>query len=66
MGHHIWKIILSKSVFTRVTDGRRLLFYSIYVISGVAAVSAIAIRNLFNFERLNRKTGVACLCVTLG
>ena len=43
MGHHIWKIILSKSVFTRVTDGRRLLCYSVYVVSGVAVVSAVAL-----------------------
>ena len=32
-----------KSVFTRVTDGRRLLYYSVYVVGGVAAVSATAI-----------------------
>ena len=32
-----------QSVFTRVTDGRRLLYYSAYVVGGVAAVSAIAL-----------------------
>ena len=32
-----------QSVFTRVTDGRRLLYYSAYVVGGVAAVSAVAL-----------------------
>ncbi len=32
MGHHVWKIIKSKSVFTRVTDGQRLRAYSAYII----------------------------------
>jgi hypothetical protein len=43
MGHHIWKIILSKSVFTRVTDGERLRYYTLYVVCGVGSVSAVPI-----------------------
>ena len=42
MGHHVWKIIRQKSVFTRVTDGRRLLYYSIFIVSGTSSVAALA------------------------
>ena len=27
MGHHVWKVIRSKSVFTRVTDSQRCCYY---------------------------------------
>jgi hypothetical protein len=45
MGHHVWKIIMSKSVFTRVTDGTRLCYYSIYVICalGVIVIDALCV-----------------------
>lgn len=43
MGHHIWKIILSKSVFTRVTDGQRLVYYSAYVLAGLVSVTGVAV-----------------------
>ena len=38
MGHHVWKKIKSKSVFTRVTDGQLLKYYSMYIIIGLAVV----------------------------
>ena len=42
MGHHVWKVIRSKSVFTRVTDGQRCCYYSLYVILGTGLVSGTA------------------------
>lgn len=43
MGHHVWKIIKSKSVFTRVTDGQRLRYYSLYIILSTAVVVTLAL-----------------------
>lgn len=43
MGHHVWKVIMSKSVFTRVTDGARCCYYSIYVCASLATISSLAI-----------------------
>ena len=43
MGHQVWKVIRSKSVFTRVTDGQRCCYYSIYVIIATNIIAAIAI-----------------------
>lgn len=43
MGHHVWKIIHSRTVFTRVTDGTKLLYYSLYVIAGSAATAGLAV-----------------------
>ena len=45
MGHHAWKIIKSKSQFTRVTDGQRLRYYSLYIIlgTGIVVTSALCI-----------------------
>ena len=43
MGHQVWKVIRSKSVFTRVTDGQRCCYYSVYVIIATIMVAAIAI-----------------------
>jgi G protein-coupled receptor Mth (Methuselah protein) len=43
MGHHVWKIIRSKSVFTRVTDGQRLRYYSVYIIFFTALICGLAI-----------------------
>ncbi len=43
MGHHVWKIIKSKSVFTRVTDGQRLRYYSVYIILCTGLVTGLAI-----------------------
>jgi len=43
MGHHVWKVIQSKSVFTRVTDGQRCCYYSMYVTITAAAISCLAI-----------------------
>ena len=42
MGHHVWKVIRSKSVFTRVTDGQRCCYYSVYVILATAIISGTA------------------------
>ena len=42
MGHHVWLVITSKSVFTRVTDGRRLCYYSSYTGAVLVAVAAVA------------------------
>ena len=41
MGHHVWKVIQSKSVFTRVTDGQRCCYYSIYVGLTTATIACI-------------------------
>merc|ERR1719468_484509 len=43
MGHHAWKIIKSKSVFTRVTDGQRLRYYSIYILLGTGLVVTLGL-----------------------
>lgn len=43
MGHHVWKIIRSKSVFTRVTDGQRLRYYTIYIVLCTALVAGLAV-----------------------
>jgi len=45
MGHHAWKIIKSKSVFTRVTDGQRLRYYSLYIIlcTGLVITTALCV-----------------------
>ena len=42
MGHHVWKVIRSKSVFTRVTDGQRCCYYSVYVTLATAIISGTA------------------------
>ena len=42
-GHHVWNIIRSKSVFTRVTDGQRLRYYSAYIIIMTIIVTTIAV-----------------------
>lgn len=43
MGHHVWKIIRSKSVFTRVTDGQRLTYYTIYMVTVLSIIVTIAV-----------------------
>ena len=43
MGHHIWKIIKSKSVFTRVTDGQRLRYYSFYIGLSTSIICTLAL-----------------------
>ena len=43
MGHQVWKVIRSKSVFTRVTDSQRCCYYSIYVSLATAIITAIAV-----------------------
>ena len=43
MGHHVWKIILANSVFTRVTDGQKLCYYSVYLLSSLTVVVALAL-----------------------
>ena len=50
MGHHIWKIIKSKSVFTRVTDGQRLRYYSIYIFMATGLVLTMALSVHFFIE----------------
>ncbi len=47
MGHHVWKVIKAKSVFTRVTDGRRLLYYSGYVSLALGVITASAVAVIF-------------------
>merc|ERR1719167_1234518 len=43
MGHHVWKVIQSKSVFTRVTDGQRCCYYSMYVTITTSSIACLAI-----------------------
>jgi len=43
MGHHVWKIIRSKSVFTRVTDGQRCCYYSLFVSLGTGSTACLAL-----------------------
>ena len=43
MGHQVWKVIRSKSVFTRVTDGQRCCYYSIYVSLVTSVITALAV-----------------------
>jgi len=43
MGHHVWKVIQSKSVFTRVTDGQRCCYYSMYVTISTAGLTCMAL-----------------------
>ncbi|XP_040568068.1 probable G-protein coupled receptor Mth-like 5 isoform X1 [Lepeophtheirus salmonis] len=43
MGHHVWFCIRSKTVFTRVTDGQKLLYYSIFIFAGVGVIAGIAL-----------------------
>jgi len=43
MGHHVWSVITSETVFTRVTDGTRLARYALAVILGLAAVGGGAV-----------------------
>jgi len=43
MGHHVWKVIQSKSVFTRVTDGQRCCYYSLYVSICTSCIACLAI-----------------------
>jgi len=51
MGHHVWKVIRSKSVFTRVTDGQRCCYYSLYVILTTATISGTATATHFLIGR---------------
>ena len=43
MGHHVWQTVKRKSVFTRVTDGTKLCYYSAFVLATLSVVSSIAI-----------------------
>ena len=43
MGHHVWKIIKSKSVFTRVSDGQRLRWYSLYIFLTTIVILTVAL-----------------------
>ena len=43
MGHHVWKIVTAESVFTRVTDGRRLACYTAYVAAALATITGVAV-----------------------
>jgi len=42
MGHHVWKKIKSKSVFTRTTDGQLLKYYTIYIALCLCVITMIA------------------------
>ena len=43
MGHHVWKMIKSESVFTRVSDGQRLRWYSLYIFLSTAIILTVAL-----------------------
>eukprot|EP00095_Tigriopus_kingsejongensis_P003478 maker-scaffold264_size232020-snap-gene-1.15 protein:Tk03478 transcript:maker-scaffold264_size232020-snap-gene-1.15-mRNA-1 annotation:"probable g-protein coupled receptor mth-like 5" len=51
MGHHIWKIIKSRTVFTRVTDGTKLFFYTIFLVISLVIISLIALTCHYFMER---------------
>lgn len=42
MGHHVWQIIRSGSVFTRISDGKRLRYYSVYILISTGAILVMA------------------------
>lgn len=50
MGHHVWQIIRSKSVFTRISDGKRLRYYSLYILTLTGVITAIAVTVHFLIE----------------
>jgi len=43
MGHHVWKVIMAESIFTRVTDGKRCCYYTAYVALSTAVIVATAV-----------------------
>ena len=55
MGHHVWKMVTAESVFTRVTDGRRLALYSAYVLSVLSVVTGVAVA--VKFVLVDRQKG---------
>ena len=61
MGHHVWKIIKSKSVFTRVTDGQRLRYYSAYIILSTSIFVTIALCVHYFIEEEKGKLGWGAL-----
>ncbi len=43
MGHHVWQTVRRKSVFTRVTDGTKLCYYSAFVLGMLGVISGVAV-----------------------
>ena len=43
MGHHVWKMIKSETQFTRVSDGQRLRWYSLYIFLTTAIILTVAL-----------------------
>ncbi|XP_059086180.1 probable G-protein coupled receptor Mth-like 5 [Tigriopus californicus] len=51
MGHHVWKIVKARTVFTRVTDGTKLFFYTMFLIVSLVVITLVALTCHYFMER---------------